>query len=223
MFLDNIYEIVDRSIFEVIRKALVELGYLPDITKFPDTDAGVLAYNQAMEAIKVSKGYAIEVFGQGSSFKKYEKKVPRIVYTARRIQPGDLGGNPDLNYELNGGSYDAYARPPAANNLQFEISLVFKEARHERKLNSIISATLSYRRYIKHYDDETQEFFINNISYRDNPDTAFGISEKILTYEAVDLWDMSGVEVSKVSKLQEVTITTEIDGQTNTGGDMVIK
>lgn len=209
VYLSKIWETVDRSVYEKIRLLLVAAGYLPDITLFTDDDAGVLAYSVEMEAIKVAKGFAIEIFGQGSNLKRYEKKVPRIVYSARRIFPGDIGGNPEYTYTKAGSVYNAEAVPPMSSSLQFEISLVYKTAEQERLLNAIIQATLKSRSYIPHYDNPSEQFFITNISYRDNPDTAFGITEKILTYQANDLWDDTQEVLFTVSPLKSVELETK--------------
>jgi len=213
VYLSNIWEVVDRSVYEKIRLLLVAAGYLPDITTFPDTDAGVAAYNTAMANIKTSKGFAIELFGQGSNLHKYEKKVPRIVYNARRIFLGDIGGNPEHQYTKAGAVFNKTAVPPTSSSLQFDIFLVFETAKQERVLNSIIQATLKSRTYIPHYNNPNESFLVNNISYRDNPDTSFGICEKILTYQANDLWDTTEEIIDTAAPLESVDLETK-NGET---------
>ncbi len=208
--LTDIWEIVDRSIFEKIRLLLVEHGYLPDITQYPDTDTGVQGYNNRMAQIVADKGFAIELFGAASSQKRYSKKCPRIVYTPRRIFAGDLGGGPDVIYESKGQTYDGKTRPPQTSELQFDISLVSNEIRQERVMNSIIGLALSKRAYVPFYTNvttgDTEEFFVTQMSYRDVPDTKYGIIEKIYTYKALDLWDREFTEVGGVAPLLEATV-----------------
>ena len=226
VYLSNIWEIVDRSVYEKIRLLLVAAGYLPDIantTLYPDTDIGVAAYNAAMASIKVSKGFAVEIFGQGSSLHKYEKKVPRIVYNARRIFPGDIGGNPENQYTKPGAVFELHAVPPTSSSVQFEISLVYETAKQERLLNSVIQATLKSRSYIKYYNDASSSFMVENVSYRDNPDTAFGICEKILTYMAKDLWDITTEVIGTAAPLAQVELETKDAGNGDSMGSVLIQ
>lgn len=211
--LTDIWEIVDRSVFEKIRLLLVEHGLTPDVTLYPNTPAGVDAYRAELAVIKSTKGFAIELFGSGSSQKKYEKKTPRIVFIPRRIYAGDLGGNPEYIYTFNGTKFDAEVRPPQTSVYQFEISLVSDEIRQERAMNAIIGLALSKRAYVPFYTNVTtgdnEEFFAIQTTFRDVPDTEFGIMEKIYTYEARDLWDRENTFIpDAAAPLDEVTLTT---------------
>ena len=223
VYLSNIWEVVDRSVYEKIRLLLVAAGYLPDITQFADTDAGVALYNTAMANIKTSKGFAIELFGQGSNLHKYEKKVPRIVYNARRIFPGDIGGNPEHQYTKAGAVYNKTAVPPTSSALQFDIFLVYETAKQERVLNSILQGTLKSRTYVKHYNNPNEEFLVVNLSYRDNPDTAFGICEKVLTYQAYDLWDTTDEVIDTAAPLESVELETENQETRESQGSVLIQ
>ena len=100
--LTSIQEIIERSIFENIRKGLVDLGYLPDILAvdiddvplYPDTEEGMTLYETDLSVIKLTKGFSIEVFNESSNFNKGIKKVPRIILKTGNFLPGVLGGDP---------------------------------------------------------------------------------------------------------------------------------
>lgn len=213
--LNDIYEVVDRSIYEAIRLILVEHGYLPDISNtvlFPNNPTGVTNWDNAINAIVAAKGFAIELFGSGSSDAKYNKKVPRIVYIPKRIKPGDLGGNMGKYYEKDGNNFKALSQPPSITDYQFEISLVAKNSEQLRVMDSVISIVLSRRGYIKLYNDNTQEFFVVQNGYRDYPDADYGLLEYIYAFEARDLWDRIEESPTPVSPLKEITIEMRGDG-----------
>ena len=211
--LNDIYEIVDRSIYEAIRLVLVEHGYLPDISLFPNTPAGVSAWETAISTIVATKGFAIELFGAGSSDAKYSKRVPRIVYFPKRIKPGDLGGNMGKYYELDANNnYKALSQPPSITNYGFEISLVAKNSKQLRVMDSVMSVVLSRRGYIKLYNDATQEFFVIQNGYREYPDTDYGLLEYIYSYEAQDLWDRLEISPTPISPLKEISVEVRGEG-----------
>lgn len=205
-------QLVDRSVYKAIHDTVYSFGFGVnkfDETRYPDDDTGLANLETDMAAIRTSKGFVIETFGAGSNRAKYEKKVPRIVYTPKRNLPGDLGGNQGVYYSLTAeGDYQAEAQPPLVSDRQFEVAIVAATVEQLHTMNALISAVLSKRSYIQLYDDETQEFFVVNTTYREYPDTEFGILEHIYGYEARDLWDRIEYKDELVSPLKEITLET---------------
>lgn len=203
-YFNTIYEQVDRSVFEVIRKEIVRLGYLPDITQFTDPTA----FQNAKKAIVAEKGYVIDIFGAGSNLDKYAKRYPRIVYLPKRIIPGDIGGNYyGAYYEKSSqGGYDATAQPPQWTNYQFEVSLVAQKIDHLRAMDGIISNVLSRRDYVPNYLDNNQVIFVQQTGYRDFPDLDFGYLEYIYMYTAYDLLDRTTIKDKNLSPLQQIGV-----------------
>ena len=218
--LTDLWQIIDRSIYEAIRLEVVAQGYLPDITLFDTTTVpGRDAWNTALQHIVDTNGFYIKVFGAGSSHSKFQKTVPRIVYLPKRVFPGDLGGNPDAVYASNGNLYDASVRPPQTSDMQFEVSIVSNLASQERVMNGILGNVFSKRNYINFYtnvgDENDQVFFTRQYSFRDVPDTAFGLNERIYAYEAKDLWDRENAPLPQVHRLDEITVETRLGDDEN--------
>ena len=203
-YFNTVYEQVDRSIFEAIRKETVRLGYLPDITEYETVEAFESAKNQ----IIASKGYIIDIFGAGSNLDKYAKKYPRIVYLPKRIMPGDIGGNYNGAYytKKQDGSFIADAQPPQWTDYQFEVSLVAKKIDQLRTMDGIISNVLSRRDYVPNYLDKNQVIFVQQTGYRDFPDLDFGYMEYIYMYTAKDLLDRTTIKAEDLAPLTQIDV-----------------
>lgn len=205
--LSNIQEIIERSIFETIRQELVDKGYLPDITLFPDTIAGEQGYITAMGAIVTSKGFCIDIFNESSNFDKGQKNNPRIVIKSGSFLAGELGGNPTEYYIDKGDHYTSKITPPQTSNFYINIHLVAKSIEQVRVLNSILTLCLPKRKYLKWYTDPTSTFFIMNINYFELDDNNIGINEKVYVYEIPDCWDMEDITVREnIAKMVEITV-----------------
>jgi len=212
MALTNIQELVERSIFEAIRKVLVREGYVPDVTLVPDR----ATYDQQLSAIEQAKGFASEIFGNGSSQATGTKHVPRIVISGRRVLVGEIGSPPSREFEkdpLNPNSIIAVTPAPETSHLQLEIHLVSNTAQQERFLTAVINAALKTRSYIPMIDDPTgkSKFFLRQFNYYDLPDTIEGIDENVYAYEVTDLYLFEGtIEQINVPLIQAITLETTL-------------
>ena len=221
-YFNHIYELVDRSIYESLRLELVRLGYLPDITEYETPEA----FEQAKQSIIKQKGFVIELFGASASFDKWSKKFPRMVYIPKRIMPGDIGGNYyGRYYEEDGeGRFIPTNQPPQWTNYQFEITIVAKKIDQLRIMDSVISNKLSRRDYVKVYNDNTQQFFIEQTGYRDWPDLDYGFLEYTYMYTAYDLVDRVGKESESISPLDKIHIEVKDKSSgIKTDNDIIIK
>lgn len=221
--LSNLQELVERSLFESIRKEVVDKGYLPDITaqveitpvtipptytnKYPNTLQGRQQWELDIKNIVNSKGFAIEIYNEGSNLGKGIKKVPRIVINSGNSLPGALGGDPSRFYEDTGNSYLPMVTPPQTVDLFIDIHVVSDNVIQERILNAIMALALPRRGYIKHYNDPTKTFFIRFINFYDRDDLEGGIVEKVYGYEIPDCWDRADIQVGPaVSKITQITV-----------------
>ena len=226
--LSTIIQKVERSFFHAIRKQAVAKGYLPDIYTFlPDSDSNTVLYNNAITAIKVVKGFAIEVFNTSNPQAKGIKKIPRIVLIPGSRLPGDLGGSPDRRYFITGDTYSAKIQPPQTVNFQFEVSLLSNTTQQSRILNSLVALALPKRGYIEFYDDPTNLLFIRQYTYRDYPITIEGIMEETYYYEAMDIFDTEDEVVkTNISKIEEIKVEKILGTPTNenpqTDGEIII-
>lgn len=186
---------IEDSIFHWIRKKIVEEGYLPDITTYPNTDLGTANYNLAKKNILAGpKKFCIEIFNTGSSQSKPALGVPRMVLRHRLNLPGGLGSPDGPNYYLtngdpqNGGSYTVVRFPGRTTDLYYDIHLVSNTAKQNVILHAIVEACLRGARYLPFYDNEQEHFYIQHISHRDYPNTTEGIIENIYTFKISDIY-----------------------------------
>lgn len=214
--LSNIQEVIENSIFEIIRNELVDKGYLPNITDYPDTPAGVISYNNDLKAITVSKDFAIEIFNQSSNFHKGIKAVPRIVIKSGNFLAGSLGGDPKRFFEDNTTNYLAKVTPPQTSDFYLDIHCVSQTSKQERVLNSLLSLAVPKRSYIKWYNDSTKTFFIRFLSFHELDNLGQGLNEKVFSYEIPDCWDMEDIILpGTVSKINQITMDVRVQKYIN--------
>jgi hypothetical protein len=210
MPLSNIQERVERSVYEAIRKTLVDSGYLPDISTFPNTEEGQADYDTEMDAVQVAKGFAAEVFGHGSSLSKENKRTPRIAIIPRRIMPGEVGPSIAGQYSPDPSNPDQIRKlKPAiqASNLHLDINIASSSSAQDRVLHSILASALGTWSYVPMYDDPTDLFFIRQFNFYDLPDDRNGIEEKVYSYEIPELYINEG-EYSNVATIKEIKVYT---------------
>jgi len=214
MALSNIQQLIERSIFEAIRKVLINSGYLPDINNYPNTQQGDDQYKAAIDSIASVKKFAAEIFGHSSPQSKELKRTPRIVMITRRAMTGDIGNVPIAIYEKNPLAPDTRMKiqpDQETADLQIDIHCVSSSADQDRVVNAVLAAAIGKRAFLQLYDDPTQRFFIRQYSAYDLPDTQEGIIERISSYEIKDLWMFDGVVIStNVPPIKQITaeITT---------------
>ena len=229
MALSNAQERLERSLFEAIRKVLVEEGYLPDITnaaRYPEPFDGVAQANwQAdLKTIEGNKDFAIEAFNHSQT--KGLKKVPRIVIVPRRTMPGDIGYPMDGVIMQNPNDPNSFVRaqlPYESSHFNIDIHLVSNSAKQDRILNAVLSKALGMKRFIPYYDDAETRFLVRQYNYLDIPDPMEGIEEKVYSYELPDVADVPedytplGLITEITMELKSVDLPTYITPQTETG------
>lgn len=207
--LSNILSIAERTLFHCIRRKVVYYGYLPDITLYPDTEQGYLSYNTDIGAVRTDKGFAIEVFGFGSSQSKYLLKVPRIVLVSFGINQGDIGitSNTYVPYTDSQGRtrYTERAVQSITSDLDFEVHMISRSAEESRILQSIVAIALPNLGYIPRYGDSSKYFNIIANSNRTIPILQEGLIEHIVSYTLKDLMEVEpGTIQTNISEIEEI-------------------
>lgn len=191
--ISNFLRIVERSIFHVLRKKLVAYGYLPDVTLYPNTQAGYTQFNQALVNIKNMKGYAIELFGVGSSQSKYMLKVPRIVIVSFGLLPGDIGVRTEYDeaYTVNGVTrIRRKMLLTTSRDYNFEIHIIAKSAEQSRVTQSIVALSIPNLGYIPQYGSTTRYLSVQNTGNRTIPILQEGLEEHVLSFTMKDLYEV---------------------------------
>lgn len=215
--LSTTQELIERSLFEIIRKEVVDKGYLPDITLYPNTVLGYQDYEADKATIIANRGFAIDVYNEGSNMAKEVKKAPRIVINTGNFLPGALGGDPQREFIDLGLEYRAQVTPPQTVDFYINIHLVSSNVKEERVLNAILALALPRRGYIPHYNDPAETLFCRYLNFYDMDDHERGLLEKVYAYEIPDCYDREPVVFQApgytggfVSKITEISVHPNI-------------
>lgn len=194
MALNNTQDRVEKSIFKVIERVLIDEGYWPDGSLYPNDQAGNDGFDAAIDAITLAKGFAIQPYGHSSSHKKGMKSVPRMVIISRKVLPGEIGSPmQSYSYEdpLNPNNTIEAVRPMENLDIHMDIHLVSGNndvATQDRIMNAVMAKAIgSGKAYIPAYDNGDL-FFIRQYNYYDLPDPQQGLEEKVYSYEIKDLY-----------------------------------
>lgn len=184
-----------------------------NVLRYYNDATGVALYETDLATIRTTLGYAVEIFGVGSSAARHLKQVPRIVVVANRTLPGTLGGNPDRYYQgigpdpLNPTSYTASIRPPQTVNFQYDIHIISKQARQSRVMHELVALGLPKRGYLDTFGNPDQKLFSLCYSYRDIPNPNKGLDEQIYLYEIQDIFETLDTTVQTlIAPLSQITI-----------------
>lgn len=214
MFVNNIQERVERSLFEIMRKLIVAQGYLPDITnagRYPTssgnfTNIAQFNWEADIDTIIASKGWVVEIFGTSSLLEKGLKRIPRVVIVPKRILDGEIGVPPGSWYlkTEDGLTYkkSLYIDDPA--NLQYDIHLISSSQKQSRFLNLLLSTVIGSKRYIQFYDNVNERFFIKSYNYYEISDSRDGEEENVYSFEVRDIYlfeDPTPVDIKPISEI----------------------
>lgn len=210
---NNVQEVVERSIYEVIRLELVSRGYLPDITTYPNTTQGSSNYQTAKAAIANAQGFAAEVFGHGSALSKGPKSTPRIAIIPRRVMPGDIGRSINGVFQVDPSNPDKTIKiipPYESSNLHIDVNLASSSAAQDRILHQVIAKVLGVKGFIPRYDDPAQFIFTRQFNFYDLPQDQDGIEEKSYSFEVPDLYLYEGETISDIPLIKSITVDTTV-------------
>jgi len=205
----------NRTIITVTPNLAMALGAggRIDVDTYYDDNAGVAKYAQDLTAIFNSKGFAVEIFGVGSSQKRYLKKVPRVVIEQGNNLPGALGGAQGLSYSPGiNNTFTSKMTPPQTKSIYFSVRLVWKTIQQLRVMEAAMGLSLPVRGYINDHIDPTIKYFITQNSFSSIPDTVEGLGEFIYGYQVHDLYETEEVVIrTGISTITEITVEPHAD------------
>lgn len=219
MSYSSIEEALERSVFHIIRKKIVELGYLPDINNYDvennDIEVAKLAteqYKTALTTIKNNKGFAIEIFNYANNQSYGTKKVPRIVVRTEAFLQGQLGADTTAKYEKNDeGVYIKKQSTSLLSDYYFNLYLVCNNVKQMRILHQIMVTSLPRRGYIPWYNKDFQHssnLLVRYISTTDYSWDAEGIIEKVYRYEIPDAHEVEDYQLTteEISPIKDIIL-----------------
>lgn len=213
MALNNIQERIERSYFKAIEAVLVSEGYLPtNPSSFENTPNGQSLWEAALKTITQSKGFAIEVFGAGTSQSFGQKNVPRIEIQSGRIMPGDIGTSGDLGFKVSQNNPDKFVKNLVdyqSTHLGVDIVIIAGKISQERILNAIIAKAIGTKKHIVTFDDPTDRFFSVQYNFYDNPDATEGLIEKTYSYEVKDIFLYNEDSQKEIAPINKITVEIE--------------
>lgn len=211
--LSNVQEVIELTIFHSILQELVDKGYTPDVRDtiaYPDTSAGMAAYNLAKQNIISDKGFTIDLFNNSNPDFKGGKNPPRIVIITEDPLPGDIGSDRGRVYEEVDGRFTPLIRPPDSYNLGFLIYLIADNAKEHRTLVSILANAIPSRGYLRispRYDLQDFNIFVINTSSSLIPAAIDGVIERVYRYEVRDIFLTDYIAIfNQVSPLNTFTV-----------------
>lgn len=191
------YSEIDRTIFELIRLKVVELGYLPDITQYNTAFAFKQAKDTLRDSLKLTNKQLIEINSISSSRARLEKTLSKIIIDRKSSPIGSLGGFPASYYDtVTSGNTTTFTKkmlPDATRNVRYEVRILTESATMSRIMSEIIDTVLGVRRYItgvvaddKGTFDMSRSFFIEYVNDVDVSDADF--MEYVFTYDVKDIF-----------------------------------
>lgn len=210
--LNNTQELVEKSFYEALRLVAVAEGYLADDTILSQDHTGRLAWETQMKSIANTMGFAVEIFGVGSSQSKETKKVPRIVLISHRITEGEIGNvYSRTNFADNNPSLSMQGFEPIETfHLHMNVQLVSNSAKQDRVLTGIMRKALGQKKYLPLFQSSPELFLIVQTSYFDILDSMEGLIDKIYNYEVPDLF-LEDAELTGVTIHPITDITTHVN------------
>lgn len=195
-------EAVERTIYHALREEIVKRGFLPDIFSYDIENPNLVIakaendrYKVDLNTLRITKGYAIEVFNYANNQSYGDKQVPRIVIHTDSFIPGSLGLDPTNKYEKQlDGSFKVKKSVEMVSDLYFSLNLVANTVSSMRQLHDIMANVLPRRGYIKWYQDNGLRPHSNIlIQYLASADVSFlseGIMEKVYKYMIPDVHEI---------------------------------
>ena len=183
----NSQEIIERSIWSAINEVLINLDMAIDPNKY----LPVSSENQRLadEAISKLQRY-IPVYGSGNSQSKGQKVTPRIVINSRGFIPGSIGLPGVLMEKREGIGYTTTAQAFGTLDHMVDVHLVANNQQDIRLLTDVLFYSIPQIGYLKPYTSEEFLFsgniFIQLVNFFDNPNTEYGIMEKVYQFNIND-------------------------------------
>lgn len=146
-------EQIDNAVYNAIRLQAVALGYLPDETLFTDAKS----YEDAKDAIRIAKGFCIEVYPVNSKQQNQNNLDSTIIVQRDNITVGDIGGNYKEIVPNEDGSFDVLQYPNSTYSISYNAYLYTQVMNREYAMNSIIENGWLDRSILKGLNNDLTE------------------------------------------------------------------
>jgi hypothetical protein len=230
--MDTAIRHIDFSLYEHLRRRLVELGYLPDVSVFDPED--VAGYEAAKAAIVASGREVVEVFPVGFSRTRGEMQTHRIVINRADRLPGNVGYGQNREfvpqYDADGNlvGYNAYDSAGTSEQLQYEFRLVSQgenQPFYDRLMSDLVLTVFSNLGHVELFDADTLQLMPGGymlLQKANEPDVGYvEVGERVVRYYVQDVATITPRAVPDrqgVSPLKRIDLsifpTDTVDGNT---------
>lgn len=204
------YTELDRTLFELIRRRLVVLDLLPDVTLYTTAEA----FSAAKTAHTTAGKTLVEVFGTGSTASRDRKESHRIVINRKGTAEGTIGGR-TVYYEPKEvevgepARFNKKRRPEETVMVNYEIRLVTNSTEVERKCSSAIFSALGIKRYVQMFNGNT---FTNKsallIFKGDAEVNSTDFIERLYMFGYLEIWlDNTSEDLGEVAALTDIQVS----------------
>lgn len=203
---------VERSFEKALRTILVANGYIPDRAAYASNKAG---YDAAKTAIVTSKGFCVEVFGQGAPQDKTGLGVPRIVITGMGFSQGSAGGIFGDTLESDGaGKFNKFTQGTPLSNYRLSVELESNSTSQDRLIESVRQAALPNLSYLDKHDDSEVQYLITYQFTASYPELSHGLIKKVYTYLVMDIPESNPNQIgSNIVPIKEIEVLNDTDGE----------
>lgn len=179
-----VQELIERSMYERLRLRLVAMGLTPDILEMDS----MAEYVAALEAIKASKGYSVELFGASSYESRGEKKHSRMVLDWVMFSVGDIGTSPGVNYaKEEDGSFSSFNSDVASYEGVMAIIVLAKSQVEARMLHQALRESLPSLAFIPYHEGNGTFLVIQDGAVKTSSGSDM-LQEWVYTYTIPDIF-----------------------------------
>jgi hypothetical protein len=141
---------IENGLFEALRIALVQGGYLPDVTVYTSQ----ATFKAQIEAIRAANKPVIMLYGVGNYKARGETKNNKIVIDRLNTERGSIGTPQAYTYQLQpNGKYSQMKYPNAPQNILFQVSWVCEEQSVNNLIETLVLETFDTKGHAKGYDN----------------------------------------------------------------------
>lgn len=185
----TVQEIVDRTLFELLRLELVAAGFYPDVTAY-NTEVDFNAAVVALASSQPDKS-CIEVLGVGMPNARGRANTNRIVIDRVGRSNGSVAAAPAILYERQvDTTYNKYQYPDKTEDLAYSIRAMAKSVYAKRVMSDLIVNVLGIRSYKNSLTDALtltgEAFLLEKTGEADVGNNDY--LEEVFFYTVSDLW-----------------------------------
>lgn len=205
----TLYDTYDRTIYELLRLALVAAEYLPDQTLYSTSASWDAAIKVAQAAS--SDKLVTQIYGVGM-WRGRPKIDPNIIVLNRLgDQKGTIGAFPAYNYvDMGNGTFNKTMYPRATKDLIYTIRIITKMEKWDRLLRDLVESVFGIESFIHLIDPTTREVTTNTVFITQENDLDLSSTEMLERMVTLRIKDVF-VTPNKVLQTGIVQLT-EVDG-----------